>query len=102
MRGGVLRLLIQRKGESWEEKFGYGTSSMDRRRVKGLSLFAPSSASVVKRNYNISMPEDFRLVGCLDDRLVVRVVFFIVIVCQRCIAVPCAAGVCCDRRGSGA
>jgi len=55
-----LQLLIQRKGESWEEKYGYGTESADRKR-KGLSVLIPSgNGRGSKRNYNISNPEDFR------------------------------------------
>ncbi|PIO54194.1 hypothetical protein TELCIR_24448, partial [Teladorsagia circumcincta] len=53
----TLRLLIQRKGESWEEKYGYGTDS-DRRR-KGLSALIPVQKAP-RRNYSISNPEDFR------------------------------------------
>lgn len=58
----VLRLLIQRKGESWEEKYGYGTDTVDRRR-KGLSLLIPTVSRPPKRTYNISNPEDFRQVS---------------------------------------
>ncbi|KAL6729322.1 hypothetical protein Aduo_000390 [Ancylostoma duodenale] len=60
----VLRLLIQRKGESWEEKYGYGTDS-DRKR-KGLSALIPVQ-KVPKRNYSISNPEDFRQVSAIID-----------------------------------
>ena len=58
-----LQLLIQRKGESWEEKYGYGTESAERRR-KGLSVLMPvtSNGRGSRRNYNISNPEDFRQV----------------------------------------
>lgn len=62
-----LQLLIQRKGESWEEKYGYGTESADRKR-KGLSVLIPSgSGRGSKRNYNISNPEDFRQVSSIID-----------------------------------
>lgn len=56
-----MRLLIQRKGESWEEKYGYGTGSADRK-WKGLSLLIPAASKTSRRNYNISNPEDFRQV----------------------------------------
>ncbi|KAL3998407.1 PB1 domain family protein [Acanthocheilonema viteae] len=62
----VLRLLIQRKGESWEEKYGYGTDTIDRRR-KGLSLLIPTVSRLPKRTYNISNPEDFRQVSAIID-----------------------------------
>ncbi|VDN01641.1 unnamed protein product [Thelazia callipaeda] len=62
----TLRLLIQRKGESWEEKYGYGTDTMDRRR-KGLSLLLPTVSRPPKRTYNISNPEDFRQVSAIID-----------------------------------
>uniref|UniRef100_F1L5E6 Partitioning defective protein 6 n=1 Tax=Ascaris suum TaxID=6253 RepID=F1L5E6_ASCSU len=63
----TLRLLIQRKGESWEEKYGYGTDTVDRRR-KGLSmLILPSVTRPPKRTYNISNPEDFRQVSAIID-----------------------------------
>jgi len=62
-----LRLLIQRKGESWEEKYGYGTDTIDRKR-KGLSAFLPTAQSKTpRRNYNISNPEDFRQVSAIID-----------------------------------
>uniref|UniRef100_A0AAF5PZW9 Partitioning defective protein 6 n=1 Tax=Wuchereria bancrofti TaxID=6293 RepID=A0AAF5PZW9_WUCBA len=62
----ILRLLIQRKGESWEEKYGYGTDTIDRRR-KGLSLLIPTVSRTPKRTYNISNPEDFRQVSAIID-----------------------------------
>ncbi|KAI3415744.1 Partitioning defective protein 6 [Globodera pallida] len=61
-----LQLLIQRKGESWEEKYGYGTDASDRRR-KGLSMLISTNARPNKRNYNISNPEDFRQVSSIID-----------------------------------
>ena len=61
-----LRLLIQRKGESWEEKYGYGTDSTERKR-KGLSLLMPATNKQNRRNYNISNPEDFRQVSAIID-----------------------------------
>lgn len=61
-----LRLLIQRKGESWEEKYGYGTETMDRKR-KGLSALLPTVQTKAQRNYNISNPEDFRQVSAIID-----------------------------------
>uniref|UniRef100_A0A914XH76 Uncharacterized protein n=1 Tax=Plectus sambesii TaxID=2011161 RepID=A0A914XH76_9BILA len=63
----TLRLLIQRKGESWEEKYGYGTDTMDRKR-RGLSaMLLPSAGKTPKRNYSISNPEDFRQVSAIID-----------------------------------
>uniref|UniRef100_A0A914DII0 PDZ domain-containing protein n=1 Tax=Acrobeloides nanus TaxID=290746 RepID=A0A914DII0_9BILA len=61
-----LRLLIQRKGESWEEKYGYGTETLDRKR-KGLSMLIPAVNKPPRRNYNISNPEDFRQVSAIID-----------------------------------
>lgn len=62
-----LQLLIQRKGESWEEKYGYGTDLSDRRR-KGISMLIPTSnARGSRRNYNISNPADFRQVSSIID-----------------------------------
>ena len=55
----LLRILIQRKGESDGEKYGYG--SVDRRR--GIAKFIGHPQ---RPKYNISQPEDFRLVSvCL-------------------------------------
>lgn len=62
-----LQLLIQRKGESWEEKYGYGTESADKRRRGLASVLIPSNAGRDKRNYNISNPEDFRQVAQVID-----------------------------------
>lgn len=62
-----LQLLIQRKGESWEEKYGYGTDLNDRKR-KGLSVLIPTNNTRgSRRNYNISNPEDFRQVSSIID-----------------------------------
>uniref|UniRef100_A0A1I8AW68 PDZ domain-containing protein n=1 Tax=Steinernema glaseri TaxID=37863 RepID=A0A1I8AW68_9BILA len=61
----TLKLLIQRKGESWEEKYGYGTDTIDRKR-KGISVLITGSKPM-KRNYNISNPEDFRQVSAIID-----------------------------------
>lgn len=61
-----LRLLIQRKGESWEEKYGYGTGTLDRKK-KGLSMLIPTASKPPRRNYNISNPEDFRQVSAIID-----------------------------------
>lgn len=69
----VLRLLLRRKGESWEEKYGFGTSTIDRKR-RGLSAFlgggaanllqysSPANTKLLQRRADISMPEDFRQV----------------------------------------
>ncbi len=66
----TLRLLVRRKGESWEEKYGFGTDSMDRKRKGGLGsiLLMPSGQGQranPRRNYSISQPEDFRQVAPL-------------------------------------
>lgn len=59
----LLRLLIQRRGESWEEKYGYGTDSD--KKWKGIaSLMAQKPP---KRSYSISNPEDFRQVSAIID-----------------------------------
>jgi partitioning defective protein 6 len=62
-----LRLLIQRKGESWEEKFGYGTETIDRKRKGISSLLSNTQSKQNRRNYNISNPEDFRQVSAIID-----------------------------------
>ncbi|KAI6203326.1 hypothetical protein M3Y94_00543200 [Aphelenchoides besseyi] len=62
----TLRILVQRKGESWEEKYGYGTGTIDRKR-KGFSILMPASNKPQRRNYNISNPEDFRQVSAIID-----------------------------------
>ncbi|CAO4363689.1 unnamed protein product [Caenorhabditis nigoni] len=59
----VLRLLIQRRGESWEEKYGYGTDSD--KRWKGISALMQQKPP--KRSYSISNPEDFRQVSAIID-----------------------------------
>ncbi|GMR53640.1 hypothetical protein PMAYCL1PPCAC_23835, partial [Pristionchus mayeri] len=61
-----LRLLIQRKGESWEEKYGYGTDAPDRKRKGITSLVGLPTAKPI-RNYSISNPEDFRQVSSIID-----------------------------------
>ncbi|CAB3408355.1 unnamed protein product [Caenorhabditis bovis] len=60
----VLRLLIQRRGESWEEKYGYGTDS-DRRWNGIASILNPQRPP--KRSYSISNPADFRQVSAIID-----------------------------------
>lgn len=59
----LLRLLIQRRGESWEEKYGYGTDSD--KRWKGISSLMQQKPP--KRSYSISNPEDFRQVSAIID-----------------------------------
>ncbi|KAF8368691.1 par-6 [Pristionchus pacificus] len=61
-----LRLLIQRKGESWEEKYGYGTDAPDRKR-KGITSLVGIPTTKPTRNYSISNPEDFRQVSSIID-----------------------------------
>ncbi|CAI2298710.1 unnamed protein product [Caenorhabditis sp. 36 PRJEB53466] len=60
----LLRLLIKRRGESWEEKYGYGTDS-DRNRWRGISSLIAQKPP--KRSYSISNPEDFRQVSAIID-----------------------------------
>jgi len=62
-----LRLLIQRKGESWEEKYGYGTGSFERKRRGLTGILNSAGKQNPKRNYNISNPEDFRQVSAIID-----------------------------------
>uniref|UniRef100_A0A7E4V4Y9 PDZ domain-containing protein n=1 Tax=Panagrellus redivivus TaxID=6233 RepID=A0A7E4V4Y9_PANRE len=61
-----MNLLIQKKGESWEERFGYGTDTMDRKK-KGLGGLLGTSQTKPSRNYCISSPEDFRQVSAIID-----------------------------------
>ncbi|CAI5438025.1 unnamed protein product [Caenorhabditis angaria] len=60
----ILRLLIQRRGESWEEKYGYGTDSD--KKWKGISSLI-TTQKPPKRSYSISNPEDFRQVSAIID-----------------------------------
>ncbi|GMT28557.1 hypothetical protein PFISCL1PPCAC_19854, partial [Pristionchus fissidentatus] len=62
----TLRLLIQRKGESWEEKYGYGTDGPDRRK-KGITSLVSIPSAKSMRSYSISNPEDFRQVSSIID-----------------------------------
>ncbi|CAD5206736.1 unnamed protein product [Bursaphelenchus okinawaensis] len=62
----TLRVLVQRKGESWEEKYGYGVSTLDRKK-KGLSSWISAPSKAPTRHYNISNPEDFRQVSSIID-----------------------------------
>lgn len=62
----VLRLLIQRKGESWEEKYGYGTHKPTASGVKGF-VQQFKKPQVLSRPYNISQPEEFRIVSAIID-----------------------------------
>ncbi|CAD5209820.1 unnamed protein product [Bursaphelenchus xylophilus] len=62
----TLRVLVQRKGESWEEKYGYGVSTLDRKK-KGLSSWISNPSKTPVRHYNISNPEDFRQVSSIID-----------------------------------
>jgi len=72
--GTLLRLLLQRKGESLEEKFGYGTplDSLRRRnrisRFLGAGITAVASLPSPTRSYDISMPlQDFRQLSAIID-----------------------------------
>jgi hypothetical protein len=58
---------IQRKGESWEEKYGYGTGSFERKRRGLTGILNSAGKPNPKRNYNISNPEDFRQVSAIID-----------------------------------
>ncbi|KAL6741742.1 hypothetical protein Aduo_014969 [Ancylostoma duodenale] len=52
-RGKVLRLIVQHKGETLEEQFGYGVS--------------PEALTRKKRKISISAPQDFRRVSSILD-----------------------------------
>ncbi|EPB75084.1 PDZ/DHR/GLGF domain protein [Ancylostoma ceylanicum] len=52
-RGRVLRLIVQHKGETLEEQFGYGVS--------------PEALTRKKRKISISAPQDFRRVSSILD-----------------------------------
>ncbi|KRZ48822.1 Partitioning defective protein 6, partial [Trichinella nativa] len=60
----LLRLLIQRKGESLAERYGYGTDSLKKR--NRISRFLAGSTTV-DRSYDISLPQDFRQVSAIID-----------------------------------
>lgn len=83
----VLRLLVQRKGESLEERYGYGTTTDSLRKRNRISRFlgnmaalpaannimsggasgAASTLPAGHRQYDISMPQDFRQVSAIID-----------------------------------
>ncbi|KRY64929.1 Partitioning defective protein 6 [Trichinella pseudospiralis] len=60
----LLRLLIQRKGESLAERYGYGTDSLKKR--NRISRFLAGSTTM-DRSYDISLPQDFRQVSAIID-----------------------------------
>ncbi|KRZ01766.1 Partitioning defective protein 6 [Trichinella zimbabwensis] len=60
----LLRLLIQRKGESLAERYGYGTDSLKKR--NRISRFLAGSTTL-DRSYDISLPQDFRQVSAIID-----------------------------------
>ena len=61
-----MRILVQRKGESWEEKYGYGTGTLNRKR-KGFGAWMQPSNKPQRRPIQISNPEDFRQVSAIID-----------------------------------
>ncbi|KAI6241429.1 hypothetical protein M3Y99_00371000 [Aphelenchoides fujianensis] len=63
---GDLLPITNDEGESWEEKYGYGTGTLDRKK-RGFGLWMPASNKPQRRNYNISNPEDFRQVSAIID-----------------------------------
>uniref|UniRef100_A0A915K2M4 PB1 domain-containing protein n=1 Tax=Romanomermis culicivorax TaxID=13658 RepID=A0A915K2M4_ROMCU len=79
----VLRMLVQRKGESLEERYGYGTTDSLKKRNRisrflgnvgagGLVPVVGGAASLLiaaapPRQYDISMPQDFRQVSAIID-----------------------------------
>lgn len=72
--GTLLRLLLQRKGESLEEKYGYGTPLDSLRRRNRITRFlgaGVSSAAALPsptRSYDISLPlQDFRQLSAIID-----------------------------------
>ncbi|CDW60087.1 rhomboid family protein [Trichuris trichiura] len=63
----LLRLLLQRKGESLEERYGYGTDSLKKRNRISRFLGAGAVTGPYSRAYDISMPQDFRQVSAIID-----------------------------------
>jgi partitioning defective protein 6 len=63
----LLRLIVQRKGQSWEQLNGLGSSK--KKHFLGLSniLPLPSSSSPNKNRLSIGLPEDFRQVSSIID-----------------------------------
>uniref|UniRef100_A0A0N5A7A9 Partitioning defective 6 homolog beta n=1 Tax=Parastrongyloides trichosuri TaxID=131310 RepID=A0A0N5A7A9_PARTI len=61
----TLKILIQRKGESLHERYGYGMDTLDRKR-KGISMILPVTPKP-QRLYSISNPADFRQVSAIID-----------------------------------
>lgn len=59
----LIRLLIQKKGESWEEINGYGTSQKKKGFISQYLIGTPKS----KPHISISLPEDFRQVSAIID-----------------------------------
>uniref|UniRef100_A0A0N5BG09 PDZ domain-containing protein n=1 Tax=Strongyloides papillosus TaxID=174720 RepID=A0A0N5BG09_STREA len=60
-----LKILIQRKGESLHERYGYGMDTLDRKR-KGISSILAVTPKP-QRLYSISNPADFRQVSAIID-----------------------------------
>ncbi|CEF65268.1 LD29223p [Strongyloides ratti] len=61
----ALKILIQRKGESLHERYGYGMDTLDRKR-KGISSILTVTPKP-QRLYSISNPADFRQVSAIID-----------------------------------
>ncbi|XP_076373330.1 partitioning defective 6 homolog beta-like isoform X1 [Tachypleus tridentatus] len=60
----LLRIIIQRKGESWEQLNGYGNAS---KKWNFLSQYLLPSTPKSKPQISISLPEDFRQVSSIID-----------------------------------
>ncbi|XP_023225052.1 partitioning defective 6 homolog beta [Centruroides vittatus] len=60
----LVRVLVQRKGESWEEVNGYGIAG---KKKKFLSHYLLPSVPKVRSHISISLPEDFRQVSSIID-----------------------------------
>lgn len=60
----LLRILIQRKGQSWEEKNGYG---MSQKKNNFISQLLAGGSPRSRPHLSISLPEDFRQVSAIID-----------------------------------
>lgn len=61
----LLRVLIQRKGESWEEMNGYGTTHKKKNFIS--QVLAGGSPGRSRPHVSIGLPEDFRQVSAIID-----------------------------------
>ncbi|VDP44821.1 unnamed protein product, partial [Soboliphyme baturini] len=63
----ILRLLLQRKGESLEERYGYGLDAIKKKNRISRFLAGATGTALPSRAYDISMPQDFRQVSAIID-----------------------------------